>query len=178
MYNLGNQFKLDLDKAKVNPECVVSGTKFRFSILTERLIRLEYSDAGVFEDQPTEFAWYRNFPKPEFQVEEKNNLLIITTTYYRLTYVKEAPFMGNAINKTANLKVELLSTDRVWYYGHPEARNYMAPALQTDEETDNMKYNTKGLYSVDGFASIDDSKSNVLNEYCNCTTRINKEIDI
>ena len=68
MYDLGDQFALDLNKAIANPACVLKGDKYRISVLTERLVRLEYNAEGNFEDSPTELVWYRNFPKPEFNV--------------------------------------------------------------------------------------------------------------
>ena len=40
MYNLGDHFKIDKTKAIANPKCIVKGDKYRFTVLTERLIRL------------------------------------------------------------------------------------------------------------------------------------------
>lgn len=179
MYDLGDQFALDLSKAKADPSCVFSGEKYRITVLTERLVRLEYSENGVFEDSPTELVMCRNFPKPEFKVTDKKKQLVIETKYFLLTYTKNAPFKGSNINKMANLKVELLNTDKVWYYGHPEVRNYQAPVLQSTENSENdLRFNMKGLYSIDGFASIDDSNAKIFNARGNCFTRANQEIDI
>ena len=36
------------------PEAVVAGDKYRFTVLTDRLIRMEYSESGVFEDRATQ----------------------------------------------------------------------------------------------------------------------------
>ncbi len=179
MYDLGDQFALDLSKAKANPYSVLAGEKYRITVLTERLVRLEYSPNGVFEDRPTELVFCRNFPQVEVSVKDGQNSVVLETKYFILTYVKNAPFKGTSVNKTANLKVELKGTDRVWYYGHPEVRNYLAPILQaTDSKEDDMRYNMKGLYSIDGFASIDDSRSKVFNARGNCLERENPEIDI
>lgn len=179
MYDLGDQFALDLSKAKADPACVFMGEKYRITVLTERLVRLEYSENGVFEDSPTELVMCRNFPKPEFTVADKKNELIIKTKYFALTYSKNAHFKGNSISKTSNLKVELLNTDKVWYYGHPEARNYQAPILQsTENNEEDARFNMRGLYSLDGFASIDDSNSKIFNARGNCLQRANPEIDI
>ena len=79
MYNLGEQFKFDLQKALPNSECVVKGNNYRFSILSPSLIRLEYSENGIFNDLPTLNVWYRNFEKPEFNVTEVENQLNIST---------------------------------------------------------------------------------------------------
>ena len=39
-----------------------------------------------------------------------------------------------------NLKVELLNTDRIWYYGHPEVRNYGSPSISLDDNDGKLKY--------------------------------------
>ena len=87
MYDLGNQFRFDLDKSTANRECVFTGDRYRITVLTERVIRLEYNENGMFEDYPTEVIWYRNFKKPEFEVNETNRLLNIKTNYYELNYI-------------------------------------------------------------------------------------------
>lgn len=179
MYDLGDQFALDLSKSRTNPHSVLTGEKYRISILTERLIRLEYNENGVFEDRPTELVLCRSFPKVDFEVTETGNNLVVKTKYFTLNYVKNAPFKGSNLNKTSNLRVQLNNTDRIWYYGHPEVRNYMSPVLQvTDSKEEDNLYNMKGLYSIDGFASFDDSKSKVFNARGNCLAREMPETDI
>lgn len=175
MYKLGDQFVFDYNAAKANEKNIVQGKNFRFTILTERLIRMEYSEEGLFEDRPTELVWFRNMPRVEFQIKEDNKFLEISTSYFRLTYFKEKPFVGSKINPMGNLKVELINTDRIWYYGHPEVRNYGAPGVSLDDSS-KLKLK-KGLYSVDGFASIDDSKSNVFSETGDIIYRNSKAID-
>ena len=176
MYKLGEQFSFDYEKAKPNEKNVIQGEKYRFTVLTERLIRMEYSEEGIFEDRPTELVWYRNMPRVEFKLKEDKKYLEIETKYFRLTYVKENPFMGTKFNPTANLKVDLLNTDRTWYYNHPEVRNYGAPGMSLDDSK-KLKLK-KGLYSVDGFASIDDSKSNIFSETGDIIYRNSKAIDV
>ncbi len=153
---------------------VFQGKYYRITVLTERLVRLEYSTNGIFEDRLTEFVVNRNFEIPQFEVEENGKLLKITTKYFILTYKKDMPFLGNKINPSTNLKVELVSQDKTWYYGHPEIRNYggIKPSFNSGVKT------IKGLYSIDGFASFDDSKSRVLLENGIYTNRENIHIDI
>ena len=85
MYDLGQHFKFDLNKSTANKECVFKGDNYRITVLTERLIRLEYNENQMFEDYPTQLIWYRNFPKPDFVVKESNKILNITTKYFELT---------------------------------------------------------------------------------------------
>ena len=179
MYDLGDQFVLDLNKARPNPASVLQGDKYRITVLTERLVRLEYSETGEFEDKPTELVWYRNFPKPEFNVINNRNNLVIETKYFSLSYTKEAKFAGTAMNKTANLRIDLNGVDKTWYYGHQEVKNFGAPVLQKNGSTDdNKEFNMKGLYSIDGFTCIDDSDDYLFNQRGNCVKRANNEIDL
>lgn len=176
MYDLGEQFKLDYEKAKPNIDCVFQGNNYRFTVLTERLIRLEYDANGFFEDRPTELVWYRRLPAPEFKVKEDNRFLEITTSYFTLTYTKEKPFYGGRANPTGYLKISVKNSDRYWYYKHPEVRNYGASSVALSENG-KVKYH-KSLYSIDGFASIDDSNSKVFTPTGELVEKDNKSIDV
>lgn len=163
MYNLGEQFTFDYSKAIANKENIIQGENYRFTVLSERLIRMEYSEEGFFENRPTELVWYRNMPPVKFEKSEDSKYLQIKTKYFELNYVKNKSFAGSKLNPTANLNVKLLNTDRVWYYNHPEVRNYGAPSFSLDDNVGDPKLQ-KSLYSVDGFVSIDDSNTNVFTE--------------
>ncbi len=177
MYKLGSQFQLNYNDAQVNEECVFQGNKYRISLLTERLIRLEYSEEGIFEDRPTQLAWHRNFEAPKFNVKEDDKYIELETKYFKLYYSKEKKFQGSRLNPTANLKVELKNSDRFWYYGHPEVRNLGAPTVRLSNKKGKYEFE-RALYSSDGFASIDDSESSILSENGVLTERSNKMIDI
>lgn len=153
---------------------IFKGKYYRITILTERLVRLEYNTNGIFEDRLTEFVVNRNFEIPQFETEENDKLLKITTKYFSLIYKKDMPFKGNKINPASNLKVELLSSEKNWYYGHPEIRNYggIKPSFNSEVKT------IKGLYSIDGFASFDDSKTRILLENGIYAQRESQSIDI
>ena len=176
MYDLGEQFAIDYSKAKPNEDSVIKGNKYRITILTERLIRFEYNEEGIFEDRPTELVWYRNLPKPTIQLEEDLGMIVITTSYFKLQYIKEREFNGGKLNPTKNLKVSLVGTDKVWYFDHPEIRNYGASDAMEENTTGKIKF-TKGLYSIDGFVSIDDSKSAIILENGQFEERKTKSID-
>ena len=40
-------------------ENIIQGEKYRFTLITDRLIRMEYNENGVFEDRPTQIIWNR-----------------------------------------------------------------------------------------------------------------------
>lgn len=176
MYNLGDHFKFNYQLAQANPKSVIQGLKYRITILTERLIRFEYQPDGIFEDRPTELIWFRHFEKPEFEIKEDKKYLEINTRYFKLFYQKESKFFASKINPTKNLKVDLQGSDRYWYFGHPEIRNLKAPGYAFDQNKGNLSME-KGLYSVDGIVSMDDSKSNIMGENGQIIKREREAID-
>lgn len=158
-------------------ENTIRGKKFRFTILTDRLIRLEYNSNGIFEDKFTQRVIFRKFPKVDYQISQTDMLLQIVTPYFTLDYVKEKPFGSSKFTPGNNLKITLNQTDRTWYYGHPEARNFGGIPYSLDNFSGNLKLE-KGLYSTDGFAYLDDSNSLVLDENNNFIPRQEKSLDI
>ena len=88
MYPLGNQFEFDKSKGISNQKAIFQGEKYRITVLTERLVRLEYQEEGKFEDRLTELVINRSFPIPKFQFKEDAVSLEITTSYFHLFYLK------------------------------------------------------------------------------------------
>ena len=156
---------------------VLKGDKYRITILSERLLRLEYSPDGRFLDEKTEFAINRDFPDVEYKIQQDQQFLMVSTSYFTLTYKKEAPFEGSKISPDGNFKVVLNGTDKYWYVNHPEARNFGGSAISLDANGVNTKL-LKGLYSTDGFASIDDSDSLIYDSEGFLKRQENKHTDI
>lgn len=184
MAELGEHFKIDYSNIKSKPQAIFRGEFYRITILSDLLVRLEFSEEGYFEDRPTELVKFRNFSIPQMKVDQNEKMLDITTKYFNLRYQKERPFYGNKYTPDSVLSIKLLDTPgKVWYFGHPEARNYYGIIADIDKTVDpftqnekmndiknvkrmveNLFVKTKGLYSTDGFVSLDDSKSNFLAE--------------
>ena len=148
-------FRPNYQNAKSKKEAIFQGQKYRITVLTERLVRLEFNKDGIFFDDLTEQVINRNFPVPEFKVVEDDRYLEITTKYFMLKYQKEKPF------ESLNIEIMLLDTDKSWFIKNKEVRNFRTSGLGIDLSTPNYQ---KGLYSVDGFVSIDDSSSMIINE--------------
>ncbi len=166
MYPLGKQFEVDYTKAKSDDKAMLSGNNYRISIISERIVRLEFSPSGQFIDRPTQLVRNRNIGLADFSVQQDANILQITTKYFVLNYIKGQPFIGAKVDPMKNLKITLISRDKDrskdWYYGHPEARNMKGNMVGVDVSI--PKQLERGLYSLDGFASIDDSLSKVILE--------------
>ena len=156
MARLDTYFAPDLTKVSANERAVFVGQNYRITVLSERLIRLEYSVDGHFSDAPTTLVKNRKFPVPNFKVEQDQNYLVITTNYFMLQYMKNKPFLGPKFAPDSYLKVALVNTDKVWFYGQAEARNFKGGAISLDNYRGKISLD-KGLYSTDGFVSLDDS---------------------
>lgn len=163
MATIGKHFNCDISKGKSLDAAIKKGSFYRITILSERLVRLEYSKSGKFNDLPTDFAINRAFDLPKFDFEEDDKYLVINTKYFNLQYLKESSFKGPNFAPDTNLKIKLNNTDKYWYYGHPEARNYLGSAFSLDDYKGPFKKLSKGLYSTDGFVSIVDDNKLLLN---------------
>lgn len=175
--NLEQDKVVNLNSLVASDDIVVSGEHFRISVLTERLIRLEYHPEGIFCDNKTQLVEFRNFPKTNFQITQDNRYLVIKNKYFTLSYTKERSFDGGKLVPMNNLKVDLNGTDRSWYYHHPEVKNYKGNFVALDGSEEDSRAR-KGLYSIDGFASIDDSHNLIYDETGKLIKRDGKGIDI
>lgn len=179
------------------PQCVFRGQFYRITILSDLLVRLEFSEEGYFEDRPTEFASFRNFPIPQMKIDQNDKILDITTKYFNLRYQKERPFSSRKYAPNSTLKIKVLGSNKEWYYGHPEVRNYSGIIANLDRThnpfdtstesdvkhvknkiKDLISSRVKGLYSTDGFVCIDDSKSNFIDEDGTIIVNDKKRIDL
>ena len=176
MYDFGPQFYLDMAKSKTSNQYVFKGKKYRISIISDVLIRFEYSETGSFNDFPTFFASNRSFGKPKFKVEEDNNILVVKNDHFVLEYNKEKPFAGSKFLPDQNLRVTITNTEKLWYFNHPEVKNFKGTTFSLDDSKGSTSYD-KGLFSLDGFTSFDDSRTPILNKYGNIIAPNYKNID-
>ncbi|MEY9935510.1 hypothetical protein ABH926_010192 [Catenulispora sp. GP43] len=80
---------------------VVSGDA-RFEVLTDGVIRMEYSPTGTFLDDPTFDVLYRNFSVPHYDADVRQGWLTLRTDSMVLRYkLSSGPF------STANTQVQL-----------------------------------------------------------------------
>jgi len=163
MASLGEHFQINLDNLVSDTKTVFKGVNYRITVLSDRLIRFEYSLDGKFNDCATELVHNRKFSPPKIKAEQDDKYLVITTKYFVLQYAKEKPYKGPSFAPDSNLKVKLVSTDKIWYYGHPEARNFKGSAFSIEDFGSETTL-SNGLYSTDGFAIVDDSRTMLIDE--------------
>ena len=176
MAELQEHFKMDYKRILPNANHVIKGNKYRITVLSDLLVRLEYSETGAFEDRPTELVMNRKFPVANFEKKEDNKFLTIKTSYFTLTYQKEMPFIGSKVSPDQYLRIDLNGTDKFWYFNHPEVRNFGGTSFSLDGADGHAKYG-KGLYSTDGFVSLDDANTLIFNEDGTLGKRSDKRVD-
>ena len=156
MANLCSYFVKNVTNLKPPSKNIITGTNYRFEVLSPRLIRIEYNKNNSFEDRATSLVVSRNLGDTTFTHTETDVALTITTEYFTLTYIKGNPISGN------NIKVLINGTDREWTPNNKEIRNLGSLSYSLDNlDSTKLKLN-KGLYSFDGFAVLDDSKNLVI----------------
>lgn len=140
--------------SKCPEKSVVRGNVFRISVLTENLLRLEYSESGRFMDKPTQIVWNRDFPTPEFTVKETENRLEIVTRGLHLIYNKRE-------FSSFGLSVGVIGGG-VWRYG--EKFETLGGTTRTLDVVDGACELEAGILSEEGFSVLDDSRSLFLGE--------------
>ena len=68
---------------------VIEGENYRISVLTESLVRLEYSEDGVFEDGQTQVIQNRDFGPVACEVVETEDVLDLHTEHLHLHFEKD-----------------------------------------------------------------------------------------
>jgi hypothetical protein len=139
-------------------QAVVSRPPVRFTVLTPRLLRLEYSPEANFEDRASQIFWARHQPVPEFDVGESPSQLEISTNALCLRY---APSARGFARDT--LSIELKASGTIWRYGDRDPDNLRGTARTLDEAAGPIRLG-QGLVSRSGWAIVDDSNTLVLDE--------------
>lgn len=138
---------------------VVQGATYRFTLLTSKLIRIEYAEDGHFEDRPTQAIWNRQFALPEYRVIEDDKQLQIITEHLHLFYQK-GKFTGSSLY--IDLKGNFSAFQSRWYFG--DQIDSLKGTYRTLDEADGAVALDEGVISKNGFSVIDDSHSLLLTE--------------
>ncbi len=138
-------------------ENMMRGERYRFTVLTTRLIRMEYDADGIFEDRATQSFFYRDSPKSSYVAAAENGIVKIETPELILVYKENERFASGT------LQIRL--------------RNFPGTLWKFDDKADQLKGtvctldNTNGTVSLEdgvisrnGYAVIDDSERLVLTE--------------
>lgn len=156
-------------------QMVVAGNA-RFTILTDRMIRCEYSADRIFEDRASQHIWYRDLSAP-FTCEKTDEKLMIKTGKLSLVYDLKSDSFCDSLTITSN--------DFSWAFGDSNEDNLMGTFRTLDncvgsyhmENRKNIEL-SNGLLSKKGWAVIDDSNTLVFNEKGYLENRKRNDFDL
>lgn len=124
----------------------------RVTVLTSRLLRVEYSEANEFRDVATKTFINRNLPTPSFEVKSDEDSFELLTEHLVLSYKKhKRGFTRDSFS------IYVKDTDKKWCYG--TGLSNLKGTCRTLDEIDGACDLGSGLISRDGIAVIDDTAS-------------------
>ena len=131
---------------------VVRDAAWRVTVLTDRLLRLEYEPNGRFCDTATQTVINRRLDAPAFTRWEENGWLTVETDALRLKYDGK-PFSPEGLSVT--LKGQFQAYASVWHYG--DSGDNLKGTARTLDGADGEIPLADGLMSREGYAVLDDS---------------------
>ncbi|MGO1972922.1 MAG: TIM-barrel domain-containing protein [Propionibacteriaceae bacterium] len=155
------------------PETVAAGEHHRFTVLTSRLLRLEYSPSGTFADRASQVVLHRDLDRPDFDLVDSGRTLELITEHLHLTYDK-GPFSTGGLS--VQVRGNVSNHHSHWRYG--EDGTNLGGTARTLDEADGVIDLEPGLMSRDGYAVLDDSASLLFDEAGWFSTREPGSIDL
>jgi hypothetical protein len=143
-----------------NPAAIVLSGKARFTVLTARLLRLEWSETGQFEDRASFAFPNRRAAAPSFTTSQSHGRLIIDTGPLVLSYAPDSAhgFTPDNLSITLQLNGQAVK----WKPGLVNQRNLRGTRRTLDECVGDVALE-EGLLSRDGWSLYDDSRRVVFN---------------
>ena len=170
------------EEPKADDRAVVVVGNARFTVLTPQLIRMEWSEDGVFEDRATLTFVNRKTEVPQFKVINGRSKVVIRTDKLTLTYLKGGKFSAD------NLSAEFMlgGNKVVWHYGDEDTQNLMGTTRTLDKAVgwnlnpaDPME---PGVISRSGWSVVDDSKRHLFvdtpthwQKWVECRTEVDRQ---
>lgn len=175
------------------PKAVVMHGNARFTVLTDRVIRMEYSES-LFEDRATLAIVNRNLPVPAFTNTTNAGTLTITTNYLVLTYKwGTGPFNANNLQITSTTG----AFSPAYTFGTPDTGNLLGTIRSLDGHCTipldcNQNQGTQtngedlhcawGVVSRGGWTTINDTKNFIMGaqptDWFSATNRGSSSIDV
>ncbi|QDE40873.1 DUF5110 domain-containing protein [Luteibacter pinisoli] len=143
------------------PEATIERGPARFTVLTPRLIRLEWSEDGSFRDIRTQVVVHRALDVPPFHIEEDDTTIEVDTGLLRLRYTKDT---GRFTADNLSIVVRGPGLESTWHPGDVQKQN-LGGTYRTldrydgDTWTDGSKLPLEeGLIARDGWHLVDDTQ--------------------
>ncbi len=144
---------------QADPAAMIVGDRYRITVLTPGLVRLEWSANGTFEDRASTLAQHRDLPVPSFTVTETDAALEVVSDRFHLVYDR-GPF--TAAGLSLQVRGNTTTYHSVWRYGEPVPD--LRGTARTLDNVDGRLPLEPGVVSRRGFAALDDSHSMVFTD--------------
>jgi len=139
-----------------NPESIIVSGRARFTILTPRLVRLEWSETGKFEDRGTYAFPTRYAPTPpNFTTRVGGDVLTINTGALTLRHRQNS---GKFTADNLSITFELDGEPQTWVPGMPNLLN-LRGTRRTLDLCERDAALDEGVLSRAGWSLFDDSRS-------------------
>ena len=148
------------DNPVADEAAVVQSGRVRFTVLTPRMIRIQYSSRQQFEDRATFAVVNRRLPVPTFTTEERDGYLYITTEALQLKYkIGGIPRAAQHTDAVLSITFDMNGRQVLWYPGKDDAFNLKGTARTLDGAIGDSHRPAmeNGILSRDGWAVIDES---------------------
>ncbi|WP_207421115.1 glycoside hydrolase family 31 protein [Desertivirga brevis] len=152
----------DKKNLQADAKAIVSADDARFTVLTPRLVRMEWEPGKNFDDHASFVVVNRRLPVPNFSQKRENGWLVINTSELELSYK-----MGSGEFNAQNLRIRYLKADSVNWIPGKKQRYNLGGTTRTLDGVDgdfsrhaNHKLELEdGLLSRDGWYFLNDSSS-------------------
>ena len=154
----------DVQDPQADPQAVVLCGNARFTVLTSRMIRMEWSPEAKFEDRASLAIVNRNLPVPDYSVQKKGKGVIIKTKDLTLSY-RGGEFTPHSL--TVSLKLD--GKKLTWHYGDTDPENLLGTTRTLDgcRGFDMMEHPAhkdpfeQGIVSRSGWAVVEIGRAHV-----------------
>lgn len=160
-------------RPEARADAVITGDCYRFTVLTESLIRMEYQPEGQFTDGATQTVICRDFPVPSFRIAEGEERLEIITEDLHLFYNKKS-FSPEGLS--VRLKKSFHVHGSVWRYG--DTVEDLKGTARTLDGVNGKTALESGLLSRGGYTVLDDSGTALVADSQWIEPRKHKGIDL
>lgn len=152
------RYRIKADSVTDNSSVYQKG-KIRLSVLTDSLLRIEWSETKNFVDMPTQKVWKRNFPHTDFSVTEEKGETLLETKALKV-YIKSDAVFSNSLLVVMKSPVNILKNS--WASG--ESFSTLGGTARTLDRANGAIPLEKGILSREGFTVLDDSDSYLIEE--------------
>ena len=152
MYTSGF-FTPSLASAQADRRAIFQFPTVRFTLLTPRLIRIESSPVGQFEDRPSQVFWFRDQPLPMADIKVTKKSLSIETVAFQITFNDSQQGLTHD-----SLHVTIKETGVFIHLDDPNP-GLLPGTARTLDETNGAVILQPGLISRAGWVQLDDTAS-------------------